>query len=306
MRRRAVGPSLHRKYLEAMLDRVFGESALHLNTKLAAAAQAGAAVNIEASFSQLTLDVIGKAVFNHDFGALDKDSPLIQAVYTALKETESRATDLLPIWKLPGASLVVPRHRRAAEAVSVIRTATEELIAQCKAMVDEEEQARASGAEEYINTEDPSILRFLIASRDEVSAVQLRDDLLGMLVAGHETTASVLTWTVYFLAQYPEQMAKLQVRAPGNWSNFAAAGGLPGMVQLPVSTRGSVHSLRVARALAILYLYQLGQLGEFQHDRVGDSQCAAAARNPCSRRQLCCCYSRGMAFRPASSVCRRR
>lgn len=52
MRRKAVGPSLHRAYLEVMLDRVFSASALHLNDKLAEAARTGRAVNIEASFSQ--------------------------------------------------------------------------------------------------------------------------------------------------------------------------------------------------------------------------------------------------------------
>lgn len=34
VRRKAVGPALHRAYLEAMLDRVFGPSALHLAQKL--------------------------------------------------------------------------------------------------------------------------------------------------------------------------------------------------------------------------------------------------------------------------------
>lgn len=57
---------------------------------------------MEAAFSQLTLDIIGKSVFNYDFNALTNDSPLIQAVYTSLKETESRATDLLPYWKVGG------------------------------------------------------------------------------------------------------------------------------------------------------------------------------------------------------------
>ncbi len=33
---------------------------------------------MEACFSQLTLDVIGKAVFNYEFNALNADSPLIQ------------------------------------------------------------------------------------------------------------------------------------------------------------------------------------------------------------------------------------
>lgn len=31
--------------------------------------------------------------------------------------------------------------------------------------------------------------------------MQLRDDLLSMLVAGHETTGSVLTWTIYLLSK---------------------------------------------------------------------------------------------------------
>lgn len=35
----------------------------------------------------------------------------------------------------------------------------------------------------------------------QVSSEQLRDDLLSMLVAGHETTGSVLTWTLYLLSK---------------------------------------------------------------------------------------------------------
>ena len=42
-----------------------------------------------------------------------------------------------------------------------------------------------------------------------MSATQLRDDLLSMLVAGHETTGSALTWTMYLLAQNPDKMAKV-------------------------------------------------------------------------------------------------
>jgi carotene epsilon-monooxygenase len=60
-------------------------------------------------------------------------------------------------------------------------------------------------------TGDPSVLRFLIAAREEVDSTQLRDDLLSMLVAGHETTGSALTWTLYLLAQNPQQMQKAQV-----------------------------------------------------------------------------------------------
>lgn len=47
---------------------------------LQAVAESKESIDIEACFSQLTLDVIGKAVFNYDFNALNTDSPLIQVL----------------------------------------------------------------------------------------------------------------------------------------------------------------------------------------------------------------------------------
>ena len=233
VRRRAVAPALHKGYLDEMVTKVFAPCAEQLNVKLAEAAagrggseassssstssstsstssSAATPIDVEACFSQLTLDVIGKAVFNFDFDALNSSSPVIQAVYTALKETESRATDVLPLWRLPRplALLVSPRQRAAAEAVDLIRKTTEELVARCRSMVDAEAAGKLdlSSLTSSSNDSDPSVLRFLIAARDDVSSTQLRDDLLSMLVAGHETTGSVLTWTLHLLMQNPETM----------------------------------------------------------------------------------------------------
>lgn len=64
----------------------------------------------------------------------------MQAVYTALKETESRATDVVPLWKLPFLAPFIARQRKALDSVALIRRTTEELIAKCKEMVDAEEQ----------------------------------------------------------------------------------------------------------------------------------------------------------------------
>ena len=64
--------------------------------------------------------------------------------------------------------------------------------------------------EEFVGTVDPSILHFLLASGDRISSKQLRDDLMTMLIAGHETTAAVLTWTMYCLSQHPEIVRRIQ------------------------------------------------------------------------------------------------
>lgn len=208
VRRRAVVPSLHKRFLATMVDRVFNRCTERLVEKLESSALSGAVVNMEARFSQLTLDIIGLSVFNYDFDSLTSDSPVIEAVYTALKETEQRSTDILPYWQIPFLCQIVPRQQKAAKAVAIIRQTTEELVAKCKAIVDAE-QEQLEG-DEYINEADPSVLRFLLASREEVSSNQLRDDLLSMLVAGHETTGSVLTWTVYLLSKNPGPLAKAQ------------------------------------------------------------------------------------------------
>jgi cytochrome P450 len=41
------------------------------------------------------------------------------------------------------------------------------------------------------------------------TSLQLRDDLMTMLIAGHETSAAVLTWTLFELVRHPAALAKV-------------------------------------------------------------------------------------------------
>lgn len=60
------------------------------------------------------------------------------------------------------------------------------------------------------SVDDPSLLRFLIDMRGEdTTSKQLRDDLMTMLIAGHETTAAMLTWALFNLVQNPQYLAKI-------------------------------------------------------------------------------------------------
>lgn len=188
-----------------MVDRVFSRCAERLVEKLQPDAINGTAVNMEDKFSQLTLDVIGLSVFNYNFDALNSDSPVIEAVYTSLKEAEARSTDLLPYWKESSFLItrfliwsldflcvcqfsclfisrslllqvgflckIIPRQIKAEKAVSVIRETVEDLIAKCKEIVESE--GERIDADEYVNDADPSILRFLLASREEVCCISI-------------------------------------------------------------------------------------------------------------------------------------
>uniref|UniRef100_A0A5B6YK43 Cytochrome P450 97B2 n=1 Tax=Davidia involucrata TaxID=16924 RepID=A0A5B6YK43_DAVIN len=64
---------------------------------------------------------------------------------------------------------------------------------------------------DYSSLKDASLLRFLVDMREaDVDDRQLRDDLMTMLIAGHETTAAVLTWAIFLLALNPSKMRKAQ------------------------------------------------------------------------------------------------
>lgn len=230
IRRRAISPAFHKKYLDVMVKKVFVDCSLR-TAEVLAANPPGQMVNMEQVFSELTLDIIGKAVFNYDFKAVMKGDPVIDAVYIALKECEARAIDFSPVWKLPGElpALISARQKKAFDAVALIRKTVEDLVEHCRVQLEAEEAAGNAtkfNSEDYVAKTDPSILRFLIASREEVKSSQLRDDLLSMLVAGHETTAAVLTWTLYLLTKHPDVMARVQEEIDTNLGEKAQTGNV--------------------------------------------------------------------------------
>ena len=61
---------------------------------------------------------------------------------------------------------IIPRQIKAEKSVTIIRKTVEELIAKCKEIVERE--GERIDEDEYVNASDPSILRFLLASREEV------------------------------------------------------------------------------------------------------------------------------------------
>ena len=72
--------SLLYRYIKSMVS-MFGDSTLHGIRTLQAAAWTGQSVELENLFSRLTLDIIGKAVFNYEFDSLTNDDPVIKVCY---------------------------------------------------------------------------------------------------------------------------------------------------------------------------------------------------------------------------------
>ncbi|KAK8717739.1 hypothetical protein V6N13_044997 [Hibiscus sabdariffa] len=215
-RRRVIAPGFHTLYLEAMV-KVFTDCSERTTAKFEKLldgehSRGGDAIelDLEAEFSSLALDIIGLGVFNYDFGSVTKESPVIKAVYGTLFEAEHRSTFYIPYWKIPLARWVVPRQRKFHYDLKIINDCLDGLIKNAK---DSREEADVEKLQQrdYSNIKDASLLRFLVDMRGaDVDDRQLRDDLMTMLIAGHETTAAVLTWAVFLLAQNPSKIKKAQ------------------------------------------------------------------------------------------------
>ncbi|HEY4812708.1 MAG TPA: cytochrome P450 [Solirubrobacteraceae bacterium] len=145
----------------------------------------------------LTLEIVLRAVFGLERGArLDS----LRELLTKILAFSMSPLSLLPpppAWLAP----LTPAARFERLSASV-----DELIF---ALIDERREQASRGEEEA----SPDVLALLLAARhedgSEMSAQELRDELMTALVAGHETTASQLSWAFERLAREPVVLGRL-------------------------------------------------------------------------------------------------
>lgn len=138
----------------------------------------------------LTLNILGSTLFRIDLSEMAGDISRDLTVLT--RWSMLRMTSL---WKLP-MSVPTPRNRRARAALSRLETIVER-------MIREHQCVDKAG--------NDSLLSLMIDPNSDSSAKrkQMRDELMTLLLAGHETTAATLAWTWYLLAQHPEVERRL-------------------------------------------------------------------------------------------------
>ena len=101
VRRRAIVPAFHKKWLEYQVT-VFGECTARLvqDMDAAMAKEGGKPVDMEERFGSLALDIIGRSVFNYDFESTVDTSPVVKAAIETLREAEHRSMTPAPYWKV--------------------------------------------------------------------------------------------------------------------------------------------------------------------------------------------------------------
>ena len=209
VQRRMLQPSFHRNIVATWMPHLHAANAA-LAGKWAAAAATGTEVNVTQDMSEVTLDVVLRALFSDDLARL----------------TSGPGGN-------PFALLTDDTERNLAFAYK---------FRQLGALIlDEVQRRRRDGVRHN------DIVSQLIDARDRQTAApmpdrQLLDEIMTLIIAGHETTASSLNWFWYLLSQAPDVAARLHAEVD---AGEADAPGYDALERLPFTRRAIDETLRL-------------------------------------------------------------
>jgi cytochrome P450 len=185
--RRLMQPAFHRQRISAM-----GETMVRAALAALDVWQAGETRDISQEMIELTMQIVGRTLFGTEVG---EDLARIRASNRVfVQHFRSRLFTMMIL--LPD-GFPSPGNRRYRRAVLDLEHLVFRIIS----------ERRASGED------GNDLLGMLLSARDEsgsgMSDRQLRDEVMTLLLAGHDTTALALTWAWVLLAQHPRAEAKL-------------------------------------------------------------------------------------------------
>jgi cytochrome P450 len=187
--RRLMQPMFHKQKIAAF-GAMMVDCAGALLERWDARAKSGEAFDVTPEMMRLTLQIVGRALLTMD---LTGQADVIGRDMTITNERFAEFDlGMFAPW------LPTPANLRFNRAVRELRALVLDIIAKRRA------EGRDYG----------DLLSMLLAVRDEetgegMSDEQLRDEVLTLILAGHETTATALSWIWYLLSQHPEVEAKL-------------------------------------------------------------------------------------------------
>jgi cytochrome P450 len=206
--RRLLQPAFHRQRLSELFARMTEDVEQRLD---ASGVQSDQPIEVEALLRSLTLGVAGSSLFSID---LSRDG---RAFTEAFRVANEHVTFQFTHPLYPPPWVPTPRNRRFRAAVSTMHGMVDGIIRERK----QQERPPAD------------LLSMMLAVRYEdtgagMTDLQLRDESMAMLLAGHDTTSLSLSWALHLIAQH----APLQERLREEISSAVGAGRI-GFEQLP-------------------------------------------------------------------------
>jgi cytochrome P450 len=181
--RRLSSPAFHRESIVRYAHITVEEA-----VRMLAGWTQGETRNIHSDMMNVTLLVVLRSLFG---GELGERTRVIEQTLDVIMRGSSGIHVVTGYLRIP-----TPTRTRYLRAVRQLDAVVFELISRGREKIKED----AGGAVK-------NLLTLLLLARDEDGSMmtdqQLRDEVITLLLAGHETTALTLSWTWYLLAQHP-------------------------------------------------------------------------------------------------------
>jgi len=190
--RRLMQPVFHRRSV-ATFGSLMTDETLAMLERWRPAMQNGTTLDVPAEMARLTLAIATTSLFHAHVG--EEPGAIARAVNTLVEDLGYRFE--VPFYPPP--RVPTPRNRRLRAALRTVDRAVYGIIA---------ERRRGGGDED-------DLLALLMSARDEETGEgmgdrQLRDEVITLFLAGHETTANALSWAFYLLATHPDAERRLR------------------------------------------------------------------------------------------------
>ncbi len=149
-------------------------------------------VDLSTEMMELTLAIAGRTMFSAH--VRDDAKTIAEGLELAMRSQSASLKSLVRL----GYEWPLPRHRQMRRAVEMLDSVVYRLIA----------EGRKRG------TDVGDVLSILLMARDDdgtgLTDPQVRDEVMTLLLAGHETTANALSWTWYELGRNPGALERLR------------------------------------------------------------------------------------------------
>ncbi len=185
--RRLAQPAFHKQRVDG-----YAHSMVELTLQEMASWRPDTPFDFEASMNVLTMKIVAKTLFGTGVAGGTEKVGRIMQVFAEAISGQFRALPL-PQW------LPIPRHLRQRAAVAEMDALIKEMVAEW----------RTAG------TDNGDLMSMLLLARDMdsndgMNDKQLRDELVSIYFAGHETVAKLISWVIYLLTQNPAVTQQVQ------------------------------------------------------------------------------------------------
>jgi cytochrome P450 len=207
--RRLMQPAFHRKQL-ATFGMLMTGATTSLLEHWQNATTRDQPLDVAREMMRLTLRIVGQALFSID---LSDETDTVGQAFTALLTSIS---DYI-FNPVPPLNIPTPRNRRIRKSIRTLDGVVQEIIT----------------AHRRLDADTSDLLSMLLLARDEETGEgmndrQVRDEVMTLLLAGHETTSNALTWTWYLLSQHPDAESRLHAEL-----EQVLGGSIPTVEDLP-------------------------------------------------------------------------